>query len=386
MRVLFAVRYHLTWRSGLRSTTHWLALELERRGHETAALSFEPTAPELRVDNSLDYPVFAAPRTDLALGPVARSFGADVVVVAAVNRERSDWTQSMLERTAPLPALLYVHDVGGVELAAAAGPSLAGLAAVSDFLTAEIRAHGGEAVTVLPIVPRASYRVDSSRSVALFVNPIPQKGLETALALAGARPDVSFAFTRGWAMDDGALRELEAEARRIGSIQVRPGTDDPAELYGDARVVLVPSTYPEAWGRVVGTRSHLDVADSACLGLQLAQRPVVHRPAAGEREAHVGPGTGQRERSVESLLRDRIDEQGDRARAVDPVAGTRDDREHRHGLAPVRADLSRKEIGDGGHPGERGTGRGGELDAAHVVDVEQRGERRSGLEHRLRPA
>ena len=70
----------------------------------------------------------------------------------------------MLERAAPLPALLYVHDVGGVELAAAVGPSLAGLAAVSDFLTAEIRAHGGEAVTVPPIVPRASYRVDSSRS------------------------------------------------------------------------------------------------------------------------------------------------------------------------------------------------------------------------------
>ncbi len=269
MRVLFAVRYHLTWRSGLRSTTHWLALELARRGHETAALSFEPAAPELRVDNSLDYPVFAAPRTDLAVGPVAASFGADVVVVAAVNRERSGWTQSVLEGAAPLPALLYVHDVGGVELAAATGPSLAGVATVSDFLTAEIRAHGGEAVTVLPIVPRASYRVDSSRSVALFVNPIPQKGLDTVLALARARPDVSFAFTRGWAMDDGALRELEAEARRIGNIQVRSGTDDPAELYGDARVVLVPSTYPEAWGRVAGEAqaSGIPVIASAVGGL-----------------------------------------------------------------------------------------------------------------------
>ena len=269
MRVLFAVRYHLTWRSGLRSTTHWLALELARRGHDTALVSFEPAEPAPRVDSSFDYPVFAAPRTDLALGPVARSFGADVVVVAAVNRERSDWTRSVLGRTAPLPALLYVHDAGGVELAAAVGPSLAGVAAVSEFLTAEIRRHGGDAVTVLPIVPRAGYRVDSSRSVALFVNPIPQKGLDTVLALARARPDVSFAFTRGWAMDDGALRELQAEARRIGNIQVRPGTDDPAELYGDARVVLVPSTYPEAWGRVAGEAqaSGIPVIASAVGGL-----------------------------------------------------------------------------------------------------------------------
>jgi len=80
---------------------------------------------------------------------------------------------------------------------------------------------------------------------------------------------VSFAFTRGWAMDDGALRELEAEARRIGNIQVRPGTDDPAELYGDARVVLVPSTYPEAWGRVAGEAqaSGIPVIASAVGGL-----------------------------------------------------------------------------------------------------------------------
>ena len=265
------MRYHLAWLGGVTSTTHWLALELARRGHQAAVLTFEalPAGDALRVDHSLDYPVFAAPRTDLAVAPVVASFGADVVVVAAVNRERSGWSRSVLEGAAPLPALLYVHDVGGVELAAAVGPAVGGVATVSDFLTTEIRAHGGDGVTVPPIVPRARYRVDSSRTVALFVNPIPQKGLDTALALARARPDVSFAFTRGWAMDDGALRELQAEARRIGNIQVRPGTDDPAELYGDARVVLVPSTYPEAWGRVAGEAqaSGIPVIASAVGGL-----------------------------------------------------------------------------------------------------------------------
>src|SRR5439155_43400 len=67
-----------------------------------------------------------------------------------------------------------------------------------------------------------------------------------------ARPDVAFAFVRCWPVDDTALRELEAEARRLGNVELRPSTGDPAELYGDARVVLVPSTYPEAWGRVAG--------------------------------------------------------------------------------------------------------------------------------------
>lgn len=283
MRVLFAARYHLTWRSGLRSTTQWLALELGRRGHEAAVLSFEPSppAPALRVDDSLDYPVFAAARTDLALREVAESFDADVVVVAAVNKERSAWTQSMLERAAPLPALLYVHDVGGLELAAATRP----VAAVSDFLTGEIRARGGEAVHVLLIVPLAGYRVDTSRRVALFVNPIPQKGLDTVLALARARPEVSFAFNRAWPIDDGALAELRAEARRLGNIDVRPGTGDPAELYGDARVLLVPSTYPEAWGRVAGEAqaSGIPVIASALGGLP---------EAVGDGGLLVDPATG----------------------------------------------------------------------------------------------
>lgn len=252
MRVLFAVRYHLAWRGGVQSTTHSLAVELLRRGHAAAVLALDgsPEGAGLRVDHSLGYPVFAAPRTDLAIGPVSASFDADVVVVAAYHKERNDWSQSVLERAAPLPALLYVHDPGGAELAAMAGPELAGVAAVSRFVAEGIRSRGGEAAVVPPIVRRTRYRVESSRRVALFVNPIPQKGLDTVLALARARPDVSFAFNRCWPIDRAALSELHAEARRLGNVEIRPSTGDMAELYGDARVVLVPSTYPEAWGRV----------------------------------------------------------------------------------------------------------------------------------------
>jgi glycosyltransferase involved in cell wall biosynthesis len=159
--------------------------------------------------------------------------------------------------------------VGGVELAATAGPALGGVVAVSDFLAGEIRSRGGEAVTVPPIVPRDHYRVDSSRRVALFVNPIPQKGLNTVLAIARARPDVRFAFSRCWPMDRGDLRELQAEARRLGNVEVRPSTGNAAELYGDTRVLLVPSTYPEAWGRVAGEAqaSGIPVIASAVGGL-----------------------------------------------------------------------------------------------------------------------
>jgi glycosyltransferase involved in cell wall biosynthesis len=43
---------------------------------------------------------------------------------------------------------------------------------------------------------------------------------------------------------------LKTEARRLGNVQIRPSVHDPAQIYGDAKVLLVPSTYPEAWARV----------------------------------------------------------------------------------------------------------------------------------------
>src|SRR5437764_15303430 len=42
-----------------------------------------------------------------------------------------------------------------------------------------------------------------------------------------------------------------ATAPTTGNVQIRASVQEPARLYGDAKVLLVPSTYPEAWGRVV---------------------------------------------------------------------------------------------------------------------------------------
>ena len=36
----------------------------------------------------------------------------------------------------------------------------------------------------------------------------------------------------------------------LGNVELRDSVDDPARLYRDARIVLMPSSYPEAWGRV----------------------------------------------------------------------------------------------------------------------------------------
>lgn len=299
VRVLFAHPYDASLSSGVPCSTHWLALELMRRGHRSAVLARGPH-PRRGEADSRDgdaeraprshgrhgYPVFTATRPELMVASVAARFRADALVVAVHHEQRSGWTESVVVRAAPLPTLLYVHDVGGSRFAAEErGATVKGVAAVSEFVAAEVRAHGGDAVCVPPIVERARYRVATSRRVALFVKPIAIKGVATAFGLAAARPDVPFAFVQSRPTGSPEMRQLRDRARGLGNVEIRPSAAEPARLYGDARLVVVPSIYPEAWGRVV-TEAHasgIPVIASAVGGLP---------EAVGEGGLLVDPASG----------------------------------------------------------------------------------------------
>ena len=181
---------------------------------------------------------------DAAVADLGR-FRPDVAVVNAYDRGRQEWARTMLAAVGRVPALLYVHDAGSVALAReAAGP----VAAVSRFVAELIGAE--RAVVIPPIVDPRDYCVTTTRRMALFVNPVSSKGLATVLRVAARRRDVPFAFARCWRVHPRAERGVAAAVRRLGNVELRPPVMDPAALYGDARVLLAPSVYPEAFGRV----------------------------------------------------------------------------------------------------------------------------------------
>jgi glycosyltransferase involved in cell wall biosynthesis len=253
VRVLFATKGHLPILGGAEVTTHWLALDLQRRGHAVGVLARqdERRAPLPAIDRSLGYLTLRSARPDRLVPRVMREFAPDVVVVGGYHAETAPWARSMLRATAHLPTCLHLHDHAGAPLVAERDLRIDAVVAVSDFLAAEAERYGARVVSIPPPVERRRYRVPTRRRVALFINPVPQKGLATALALAGERPDIPFAFTRCWYIAPAALESLRAEARRLGNVEIRPAVREPAQIYGDARVLLVPSIYPEAWARVV---------------------------------------------------------------------------------------------------------------------------------------
>lgn len=287
MRILFATKDHLPIVGGAESTTHGLVAELQRRGHSTIVFAGQDLRRPLQraVDGSLGYLTLRSAAPDRALPRVLKRFAPDVVVVGGYDETRVAWARSMLVGAAHLPTVLHLHDIGGLQLAAEAALRIDCVVAVSEFVARQADGLGLRTDCIPPPIDRQHYRVHSTRRVALFINPVAPKGVEMALALARARPAIPFVFTRCWHIAPGALATLEAQARSLSNVELRPATREPAQIYGDAKVLLVPSMYPEAWGRVA---SEAQMSGIPVLAANVGGLP----EAVGEGGVLLDPGAG----------------------------------------------------------------------------------------------
>ena len=266
MRVLFATRQsHLPQRAGgSPSTTHELCLELAQHGVEPAVLATLETGGWLALRNRLRRklpggPLFPADRrmgylTFRGWDPVAgasevcRRFRPDVAVVQA-GRPVPLVNALLATR---VPTVFYVHDVEfdrvGGEIERRDGLTFV---ANSRFTAGHVREEWGvEATVVPPLVRPERYRTATTRERVLFVNPHPQKGVDIAFGLAEARPDVPFEFLRSWPLRPELEAEYRERARRAGNIEWTEPVSDMRAPYGRARLVLAPSQWREAWGRI----------------------------------------------------------------------------------------------------------------------------------------
>jgi glycosyltransferase involved in cell wall biosynthesis len=174
-----------------------------------------------------------------SLATVSASFRPDVVVASSVDRMSWRRMRSLLHEGAT-PSVLYVREQNAFGHLTISG-------APPDLLVANAEVHaetaaslGYRAVTVPSLVSVDECLVDSSRERVLYVNPTPLYGLDIALNLAAARPDVPFAFAESARIDRDAWSALVARAALHPNIELRRFTPDPRRLYADARVLLAP--------------------------------------------------------------------------------------------------------------------------------------------------
>ncbi|MCR9186205.1 MAG: glycosyltransferase [Halieaceae bacterium] len=83
-----------------------------------------------------------------------------------------------------------------------------------------------------------------------MINPDPSKGGDIALELAAQCPDIPFLIQESWA-SNRHLVEMKNAAKKLSNVQWEPPKIDIRKAFSRAKIILAPSKWEEAWGRVV---------------------------------------------------------------------------------------------------------------------------------------
>jgi glycosyltransferase involved in cell wall biosynthesis len=292
MRVLFCSQngYFPAEVGGLQSSTHELVRQLMVVGHDSAVLSgftsgrlrwYLARAALLARRKSFathrfgGYEVFSARSAVEIIPHVAATFRPDVAVIQ--GRLTIPIAQSL--RRCRIPSVIYLRDVDFAEQV-----EMQNITACADMFIANSKftartafeKFGIRSEIIVPSIDPAAYAVDSSREAVVFINPVPKKGIAIALEVARLCPELPFLFVESWTLSKTMLRQLGGQLEPLSNVSLLRKTTDMRQIYRRAKVVLVPSVWDEAWGRVA-SEAHIS-------GI-----PVIGSGRGGLPEA-IGPG------------------------------------------------------------------------------------------------
>jgi len=260
---MMAQAYFPRQAGGVQTVTQALAETLGAAGHEVAVaaeMSLRGTAGARAAMGLLanhfrfsrerfaGHPVFRVRRIAQHAAAVLDSFSPDCVILQSMDA--MPIAHAVSQRGIPL--VVCWHDVETRRLAGSPSGLAARFLANSEF-TASVYcdAFGIESAVIPPVIQRTLYETaPEQRAQVTFVNPVPDKGLGLALDIAAGCPDISFEFVESWMLEKAARRALMARLERLPNIRFTPHQSSMRPIYARTRILLAPSQWREAWGRV----------------------------------------------------------------------------------------------------------------------------------------
>ncbi|TPL58951.1 glycosyltransferase [Mesorhizobium sp. B2-2-4] len=291
MKVLFAGGngYTPEFSGGVQSSTHHLAEQLIEHGHEAAVLAalfgdgvfgFKARAKMklLRqpavIDSFPGYPVVRAWFPWKAADFAVRRLKPDVAVVQC---HKSVPVGKALQAEG-VPLVVYLRNVEFHELGGDLRELHSALYIANSQFTARAykQKFGIDAAVLPPTINAALYSTPTTGQFVTLINPYEEKGFELAVRIAGACPEIPFLFVESWKLADDHRARIEQTIAPFSNIRLENRTGDMKTVYGRTRILLAPSKWEEAWGRVA--------SEAHCSGI-----PVIGSRRGGLPEA-VGPG------------------------------------------------------------------------------------------------
>jgi glycosyltransferase involved in cell wall biosynthesis len=291
MKILFATNngYLPEFSGGVQSSTDYLVRESRKLGHESSVFSALFGSGLFGLAARVKLKLGHSPVTrDLKLGyPVFRAWDPAATVAEVIRQARPDIAVTQCHGSVELaaafrrhgvPAVVYFRNVEFDELKG--NPAeLEGCKFIANSQFTHDRyleAFGIESTVIPPLIDAGLYAVSSTQRFVTFINPVEKKGLAKAIEIARALPDIPFLFVEGWSLSPDQYADLSARLRGLTNVTFRRRTYDMREVYGVTKILLVPSLWEEAWGRVA--------SEAHCSGI-----PVVGSARGGLPEA-IGPG------------------------------------------------------------------------------------------------
>jgi glycosyltransferase involved in cell wall biosynthesis len=176
---------------------------------------------------------------------------------------------------ASVPVILFVRDAEfRWHKGRLADSPLVLLVSSSQFVSNQVAERLGRAAPyVYPIVRFDQYLVATRRPrFVTMVNPAKEKGIDVTLEVARLLPHREFLLVETWPLPAAKRRELAARLATLPNVQLRKPTLDMRTVYRETAVLLAPSQWNEAFGRVL-------------LEAQISGIPVVASRIAGIPEA-----------------------------------------------------------------------------------------------------
>ncbi len=221
------------------------------------------------------------------------TFRPDVVVTQLEQSE--SLAQAALERR--IPTVMRVCDAEFKHYTGALRDERMKLVSNSRFVAEALQAGYGANSTVLyPMVDLQGYRASPwAPELITLVNPATEKGVDLAFDVARLMPRQRFLFQEGWPLEPDAAARLHAGIAECPNVVLGRRTRRMRDVYQRTAILIVPSRWEEAFGRVV-------------LEAQVNGIPVVARDVGGLGEAlgdggMLMPATASAEAWAESLAR-----------------------------------------------------------------------------------
>jgi glycosyltransferase involved in cell wall biosynthesis len=253
MRILFAtsnafIPEHF---SGQNRTLQELAAKLAELGHEPIILAGgnrDRGQPAVTGERTYGFRLLRARNPVKALAAVCVTLRPDIIVVFDGHYE------ALLAecRSIEIPAAVWLfhvepHSLGCAEL----DEELLYMASSQFLATRAANLFGIDVRIVPPFIDRSKYQQGRRGNRVLFVNPVREKGVEIAFALAARRPTVPFAFVESWGLSEQWRRSCFERALHCGNIEWIPRSADMAAVFDRTRLLLVPRYSEEGYCRLV---------------------------------------------------------------------------------------------------------------------------------------